>query len=210
MSQRPYVILITEFFAKYGVVGFWAALVMTIAVAALMTWVIFAAIRERTRFYLPVFAIILAAIGVFAWMSLSAYRDTWRNRNLDSIRLLPGYTISHFNGDDSYCGRICRQNDENFEISIDIGSMAGRYADPEKPQRYDWIIHQEINNRTVWIAYKKSIERVDPLGDPEKTVEKQWLYVTFVDGQANFFAEVFSERDIAEMLLMVLTYIPPS
>ena len=40
MNQRPYMILIAEFFAKYGVVGFWAALVVAIAVAALLTWVI--------------------------------------------------------------------------------------------------------------------------------------------------------------------------
>ncbi|WP_153811323.1 hypothetical protein [Terrimicrobium sacchariphilum] len=189
--------------------GFWAALVIAIALAALLAWVVVAAVRVRSRIYLPVFALVLAVIGVSTAMNFSAYRNAWADRNLSSIRLLPGYTISHFNGD-SYCGRICRQNDEEFVIGIDIGSMAGWYANPEKPQRYDWIIRQEIDNRTVWVAYKKSLEKVDPLRNPSKTVEKQWLYVTFVDGQANFFAEVFSERDIAEMLLMVLTHVPPS
>lgn len=209
MSQRPYVILITEFFAKYGVVGFWAALAITIAVAALMTWVIFAAIRKRTRFYLPVFAIILAAMGIFAWTNFQAYQGAWRNRNLDSIRLLPGYTIRQGQGDDSYFGEIHRQSDD-FTISIDIGTMAGRYADPEKSQRYDWIIRQEINNRTVWTAFKKSLERIGLQEGPGSVVEKRIFFVTFIKEQANFSAGVSSERDVAEMLLMVLSYIPPS
>lgn len=202
-------ILIAEFFAKYGVVGFWSALVVAIAVAALLTWMIFAAIRKRAKLYLPVFAIILAGIGVFAWMSFLGYQSTWKNRNLDSIHLLPGYTMRHDQGDDSYCGEIHRQNDD-FTIWIDIGAMAGRYADPEEPQRYDWIIRQEIDNRTVWIAFKKSLERVDLNGGPNSVVEKRNLFVTFMKEQANFSAEVSSERDVAEMLLMVLTYIPPS
>jgi len=60
------------------------------------------------------------------------------------------------------------------------------------------ILSQEDDVRTVRTAFKRDIELADAPGDSRKTIEKQWLHVTAVEGRANFSAEVSSERDIAE------------
>ncbi len=199
-----------ERFYDYGPVGFWAAFVLAIAFSAALTWLLFAAVRRRTRLYLPVFAIVLAAVAVFVGARLYAHRRAWSDRNLSSIHLLPGYTLLHGSGDDSYAGSIER-SDGSFRIGIDIGGLSGVWANSSEPEQYEWSGEHYINGHKVWIGLIRSTRRLDPLNDPSKTVEERELRITFPTntvGAANFFAVVHSERDIVEMLSMVLTYVP--
>jgi hypothetical protein len=189
---------VIQWFYDYGHVGFWSAFLLAIAIAALLTWILSAAVRRRTKFHLPVFALVLAIIAIAVFFPLHRYRHRFAERNLSSIRLLPDYTIQHRWGDDTYVGSISRPN--GLDIRIDIGTLAGFWADPTNTDKHIWVFRQIVRGHTVFIGLR-------PFGE---TKSEKLLCVTFPDGVVNFFAVVRSDLEIAEMLSMVLTYEPMS
>jgi hypothetical protein len=78
-------------------------------------------------------------------------------------------------------------------VSYDIGGAAGHYEDgPHWKNRAAWRTEQVIDGKRVVCIYTKSKE----------------LLIAFPDDLANFYAKARTQRDITDMMLMVLTYDP--
>jgi hypothetical protein len=105
-----------------------------------------------------------------------------------SIQLLPGYIHKKEQGIDTAVGKIYKAR--GVTISYDIGGLAGRTISPEDKSSYAWYKEQTINNQTVRIAMSRDRE----------------LVVTFVEASANFRTVVRTNEDLADVLLMLLTY----
>jgi hypothetical protein len=178
-----------------GPIGIIAAVLLIIAICAGISWLCLVVARRRAYFLILLTILLVGASGLW----LSHWLRRVAGHNLDSIRLLPGYTIEHSQATDSYGGTIRRS--DGWHIGIDIGHMSGLWANPDKPEASIWVFQQTIKGHRVYIALRKGGDNGD---------EKE-LCVTFPNPEgANFFASVHNERDISEMLLMVLTYVPPS
>jgi hypothetical protein len=108
------------------------------------------------------------------------------------MTLLPGYQHERLQGIDTSVGRIWKK--DGLEIHYDIGRLAGNYAQSREKDKdkLEWFKEQAVGGRNVQIALTK--DRV--------------LTIT-VAGFANFYGTVKSEGDLADMLLMVLTYDEP-
>jgi len=111
---------------------------------------------------------------------------------LTNIVLLPGYVNTSTRPMDSaFSGTISKQH--GLVISYDIGLTAGRYdTDPRWNRRAVWQTEQVLNGKRVVCIFTGSKE----------------LLISFPESLANFHAKIRSERDLADMLLMVLTYVP--
>lgn len=105
------------------------------------------------------------------------------------VRIHPGYTHQRLRGIDTQVGKIVRK--DGLAIQYDIGQSAGNYATSRKNDA-TWFKEQMVRNQTVQIAYQKDKE----------------LVVTFTMGPANSVATPKNEDDLAEILLILLTYSP--
>jgi len=106
-----------------------------------------------------------------------------------NIRLLPGYLHQRGQGFDSKVGTIARR--EGLTIEYDIGPMAGDYTD----RKWDgeiWRKNQIINGHPIVVVFTKA----------------NLLVISFPGRNANFLATIRSDSEMADMLLMVLTYSP--
>jgi hypothetical protein len=109
-----------------------------------------------------------------------------------NIKLLPGYQHQTLQGIDTRVGKIWKPG--GIEIKYDIGHLAGDYANPKNRDEYQWYREQVVGGHTVHCALDKG----------------NTLVVSFPDTESNFMATVKSQADVADMLLMVLTYQPPT
>lgn len=107
-----------------------------------------------------------------------------------NIKLLPGYTHTSVRPIDSaYAGRIWKPH--GLVIGYDIGMAAGHYETSLGwTSRAEWKLDQVMNGKRVVCIFTKSHE----------------LLIAFPDDLANFTAKIRTKRDLAEMMLMVLTY----
>ena len=107
-----------------------------------------------------------------------------------NIQLLLGYLYTRVHPIDSAeTGRISGPG--GLLISYDIGMAAGHYeTHPEWADHALWRTDQVIKGKRVVCIYTKSKE---PL-------------VTFPGDLANFHAKIRNPRDLADMMLMLLTY----
>jgi hypothetical protein len=121
-----------------------------------------------------------------------------------SLGLPDGFSHEQLQGIDTTVGRIQRQ-DPPMLISYDIGRSAGRYANPARRGDYAWMTQQAVGERRVHIAMRDrdgrrvlmvTVEPVAGVGE----MDPQW--------PANFAAEIKNERDVAEALLIALSYEP--
>lgn len=106
------------------------------------------------------------------------------------IKLLPGYQHKKLQGIDTRVGRIWKEG--GLAIDYDIGRLAGNAAKSQDQASLRWSKEQVVDGRAVQFAFTKDRK----------------LFVTFPQSFANFSASVRSEEDLADMLLMVLTYVP--
>lgn len=111
------------------------------------------------------------------------------------VRLLPGYKLEVTYGlEGGYGVRIWK--DSGLSISGSIGCCFAAEANSIEKDQLRWREEQEINERRTTLAYTKDYD----------------LVITFTDNKnsypANFTAHVRDEHDVAETLLMVLTYEP--
>ncbi|HUQ32208.1 MAG TPA: hypothetical protein VM095_08805 [Pyrinomonadaceae bacterium] len=130
------------------------------------------------------------AISILLLSSVSFTTITQKDLPPGGIKLLPGYQHKTLQGFDTWVGKIWKEG--GLEIKYDIGFLAGDYADPKHRENFLWYKEQLIEGRRVHCALYKSNS----------------LVVSFPDSSANFTAKVNSQEDIAEMLLMILTYRP--
>lgn len=106
-----------------------------------------------------------------------------------NIELFDGYTHTRKQGYDSSVGEISKPN--GITIHYDIGQMAGRFAGRCRiTNDCLWYKGQKINGREVWISLTKAGH----------------ITATFPKEYANFWADTKSQEDIADFLIMILTY----
>lgn len=145
------------------------------------------------------FHLALAALlfGV-TWTSPAKADD---NR-LGGMKLLPGYKHQPLQGIDSIVGRIAKE--DGLQIMYDIGAVlkpgalrtGGSFSDHPKLTPKDqvrWYKEQTVHGQPVHLAYKKD----------------GYLLVSFPQKGANFSVKVSSDEELAEALLMILTYPDP-
>ena len=119
------------------------------------------------------------------------------------MRLLKGYHHKTLPGIDTSIGQISKRH--GLLISYDLGDLPVTVEQKIRPPR-DW------NRKCSWI---KDDNDSSVTGDTEinckidtyEDTRKKGLYVYFPDG-ATFWARVKNQRQISEMLEMVLTYDP--
>ncbi|MFN0016759.1 MAG: hypothetical protein ACKVP0_00785 [Pirellulaceae bacterium] len=106
------------------------------------------------------------------------------------MKLLTGYKHKRLQGKDTRVGEISKEG--GLSIHYDIGRLPGNYAKSQAKEETLWHKELVIGGRQVQLTFAKN-----------KT-----LYVTMPESNANFYATAKSEEDIADILLMVLSYSP--
>jgi hypothetical protein len=108
-----------------------------------------------------------------------------------ALKLLPGYQVEERTGIDAIEGTIAKSG--GLTVRYDIGKFRTNVASLQDKDRLRLYKEHEANGRPVHVAFAKD----------------GTLYVSFPDFAANFQAKVANEAEMAEALLMVLTYSPP-
>ena len=111
-----------------------------------------------------------------------------------SIRLLPGYNNRTTQGIDSLTGMIWKK--DGVKIHYDIGEMAGDYTDCATcgwTKGEVWRQKQIVSGQEVVLIF----------------TTKRKLIISFPSVHANFYATVANNKELTDMILMVLTYQPP-
>ena len=103
-----------------------------------------------------------------------------------SVQLLPGYTHEKKRGTDSVVGEIAKKDGPT--ISYDIGFYGAKTLENEL-----WHKEQALLGKKVKIVYSKQKELLVVVGVGEKVY-------------ASFYTKVKSEEDVAEVLLIVLSF----
>ncbi len=139
---------------------------------------------------------LLLFVLLFCLSVLSASAQKKRVRNVSElspppggIKLLNGYVHIPLRGIDTRVGRIKKEG--GLDILYDIGPLAGEYVNRcLRDQSCVWYKEQQLKGGLVKIALTKDGE----------------IIATFPKTTANFIAEVKSQEDIADFLIMILTY----
>ena len=110
------------------------------------------------------------------------------------IKLLPGYQHEVGRGFDTSVGTIWKK--DVLSIGYDIGELSGNEAGfygPQKSSRMAWYKEQYVNGQKVQLCFMKDR-----------------IFHVSVANYANFRAKIESDEALADMLLMVLTYVGPN
>jgi hypothetical protein len=106
-----------------------------------------------------------------------------------NIQLLSGYTHTRLQGTDTSVGEISKP--DGMTIQYDNGRLAGLYARGcWSKDACLWYKSQKINGREVWLGLTKEGR----------------IIATFPKEFANFYAQTKSPEDIADFLIMIMTY----
>jgi hypothetical protein len=128
------------------------------------------------------------------------------------VKLLDGYRFKRSSSVDTINGLIYKEG--GLSIEFESGISEGYAVDLKNKSKYIWCRDQMVNGHKVMLALTKS--GVGTVWKPERARSSKpgnILIVTFPgrfgpNDAANFYAEVLSEQEIADMLLMVLTFDP--
>jgi hypothetical protein len=106
-----------------------------------------------------------------------------------NIRLLPGYVHRAERGIDTAVGKIAKPG--GMEIQYDIGTMAGNVAAGamQRNESLAWVKELEVDDRKIVVVYLK----------------EGYLYAN-VGRIANFIATAKTNEDVADFLIMIMTY----
>ena len=106
-----------------------------------------------------------------------------------AIHLLEGYQHETLQGIDSRVGRIFKNGGP--EVHYDIGALAGNHA--RQPEMRRWSKRQTVGSNTFTLTMRTDDS----------------LVLTFDKNTANFFISgIRTQEELAEILLMLLTYNP--
>jgi hypothetical protein len=133
--------------------------------------------------------------------------------SLGGLKLLEGYTLQRGSAIDAVAWTI--EGKDGFRISFEAGPSEGPAAEPSEKSKYSWYREQTVNGYPVRFALVKAgvktqWESSNSRGLPPGNI----LLVTFLldrnhpDHTANFCAKVANEQEIADTLLMVMTFDP--
>jgi hypothetical protein len=132
--------------------------------------------------------------GALVGMGMLAMANVFAEESADpapgGMKLLSGYQHQKLQGIDTHVGKVWK--DGGLSIQYDIGKLAGNYAKAQAKDEPLWHKEQVIGGRTLHLALAKDKK----------------FYVTLPEWNANFWGQVKTEEDIADILLMVLTYSP--
>jgi len=106
------------------------------------------------------------------------------------LALLPGYKIQISGGIDSSAGKIWKAGGLTIDVEFCCGF--GNKAESFDKRQVLWREDQTIGGQPVVCVFTKSRE----------------LIVSYSRRSANFRAKIRNQKDLSEMLLMVLTYDP--
>ena len=130
------------------------------------------------------------------------------------ISLLDGYTYKPYRtlGVLSDAGAIVKNG--GLLIEFEAGMSQGHAVDSAKADRYAWMKEQKINGKVVKLAMIRTGMRTG--WEPEKPRDPVFgnlLLVTYPlgnqkDHAINFVAEILSEEELTDALLMILTFDP--
>lgn len=130
-----------------------------------------------------------------------------------NVRFIPGYVHERRQGKDSSVGVIAKAG--GLSIGYDIGRMAGNYADNYFPEYFERLrrrthLNADANESDVRFLSEQVRwrQRRNVNGDELMLVQLKddKLIGSFAKANANFVADVDSEEELADFLLMVLTY----
>src|SRR5579871_1576255 len=108
-----------------------------------------------------------------------------------AIALLPGYHHQPQQGIDSRVGTISKPG--GIVIEYDVGEMAGDYTSCKScgwTKDEMWRKQQDVNGQKAVLVFTKA----------------RRLFISFPAVHANFYATISTEAEMADMLLMVLTF----
>lgn len=92
-------------------------------------------------------------------------------------------------GIDTRVGKISKP--KGMTIGYDIGPLAGNYADgTRKDGKCAWFKKQKVNQQECQICLEKN----------------GYIYATFPADYASFMGQTKSPEDVADFLIMILTY----
>jgi hypothetical protein len=132
---------------------------------------------------------------------------------LDFVKILDGYSLTRGSAVDAVIWTIERKG--GLTIHFEAGSSEGIWADPKDADTYSWTRTQTVNGCKVLFALVKPglKTRWEPKNGrnlPPGNV----LLVTFLLGgeqsfhTANFSAKIASDQELADALLMIMTFDP--
>ena len=127
-----------------------------------------------------------------------------------NVRLLDGYKYKRSQTFDTINGLIYK--DGGLNIEFESGISEGYAADPKEKKNYIWYREQEISGHLVFLALTKP--GIGTRWQPNKPRGSNRILMVTFPGKlvpmqaANFYAEVLDDKEIADMLLMVLTFDP--
>jgi len=151
---------------------------------------------------------IIAALFI-SFASLSNLAQKHSNGN---IRLLDGYKIKKARTVDALTWTIYKEG--GLTIDFEAGPNEGLWADAQKQEDYLWYREQVLNGHKVMLALvKPGLRTVWEPDHPRSPELGNILLVTFPlgvlpDNTANFSAEILGEKELADSLLMILTFDP--
>jgi hypothetical protein len=129
-----------------------------------------------------------------------------------AIRLLPGYSAKREHAVDATSWTI--RGKTGLTIHFEAGLSEGRAADAGHREEYQWYREQYVNGHLVCLALVKPGTRsVRDLDMGRKLRGGNVVLVTFpLSGDsahaANFVAKVANSEELADVLLMALTFDP--
>ena len=145
----------------------------------------------KRRIYITLGVLLLSATASSALSAADA--------RIGGMRLLPGYAHTPLQGFDSIVGKVAKEG--GLQISYDIGAIpkpgglrfGGMFSDRPKNTPKDqvhWYHEQVVNGQPVHLAHRKD----------------NYLIVSYPNKGVNFSVELKTAADMAEALLMILTY----
>jgi hypothetical protein len=129
-----------------------------------------------------------------------------------AIQLLEGYSAKRASAVDAVVWTI--HGKSGLVIHFEAGPSEGRAVDLKDREKYEWYREQTVNGRRVFIALTKAGVKTDADLDAERNqTPGNVLLITFPLGgskyhAANFVAKVTNSAEIADVLLMALTFNP--
>ena len=132
---------------------------------------------------------------------------------LGGIQLLEGYSAKPSSAVDAVVWKI--EGKSGIRILFEAGPNEGSWANPEEQNKYSWYREQRISGNEVRFALvKPGLKTQWEPGDSRGLPPGNILLVTYLlagnksDHTANFSAKIANSGELADVLLMVVTFDP--